>query len=86
MAGVPVPRVLLHGELSTAPAVIYVLMTRLPGVRWADRRASLDVSTTAALTRGVGRALRNLHALPGPRFGAVLAGETSFGSSWEQAA
>ncbi|WP_028048250.1 phosphotransferase family protein [Cellulomonas sp. URHD0024] len=67
----PVPRVLLHGELADRSAG-YVLMTRLPGVRWADVRSVIDPATGTALTQAAGRLLRRLHSVRGARFGDLL--------------
>lgn len=68
---VPVPRVVCHGVGGDAPRP-YVLMTRLPGVRWADRQAELDGRQAPALHRAVGRLLRRLHVVTHDRFGDVL--------------
>jgi aminoglycoside phosphotransferase (APT) family kinase protein len=57
---VPVPGLVRSGELAGVP---YVLMTRLPGVRWADRRAALPTRWSRPLHRDVGRWLRRLHAV-----------------------
>lgn len=71
VAEVPVPRVLCHEVAGHAPRP-YVLMTRLPGVRWADRRVELDARQAPALHRAVGCLLRRLHVVTHDRFGDVL--------------
>jgi hygromycin-B 7''-O-kinase len=58
----PVPRVVDEG-----PG--FLVLTRLPGVRWADRRDGLDPVDTA---RAAGRLLRRFHAVPGPGYGPLL--------------
>lgn len=71
---VPVPRLVGFGEVAAVP---YVLMTRLPGVRWADRRAALPTRWSGPLHRDVGRWLRRLHAVSPDRptgFGSLLPG------------
>ena len=69
----PAPRLVGSGELGAVP---YVLMTRLPGIRWADRRAGLREKWSRLLHRDVGRRLRGLHAVSptgsAPGFGALL--------------
>jgi aminoglycoside phosphotransferase (APT) family kinase protein len=69
-AGVPVPRAVLSGvEPSTGRA--YLLMTRLPGVRWADRRGTLSTAELRTLTADTARALRRLHDVRGTAFGRL---------------
>jgi hygromycin-B 7''-O-kinase len=71
--GVIVPRVVTSGaEPSTQRE--YLLMTRLDGVRWADRRRALSDRELTTLTADAGRALRRLHAGRGPYFGSLAAG------------
>ena len=71
----PVPRLVRAGELAAVP---YVLMTRLPGVRWADRRAELPAWWSRPLHHEVGRWLRRLHSVASGDsstwFGALLPG------------
>jgi hygromycin-B 7''-O-kinase len=52
-------------------AMAYLLLTRLPGTRWADRRPLLNPAQLSRLTATVGRLLRGLHRLPGRRYGSV---------------
>lgn len=83
VAGVPVPGVVAHDVASTA-AASYVLMTRLPGARWADRRSRLTPAQGATATKQVGRALRRFHALPGRWFGDLLGGGSMARTSWDR--
>jgi len=80
----PVPTVVLHGEAADPSASGYLLMTRLPGARWADVRPRLDAATSSALVVETGRLLRRLHAVRGVRFGDLLA--PGFTSAWERVA
>ena len=81
---VPVPTVVLHSELADRSASGFVLMTRLPGARWADLRPQLDTATSSALAAQTGRLLRRLHAVRGARFGDLLA--PGFTTAWERVA
>ncbi|MEE6272259.1 aminoglycoside phosphotransferase family protein [Georgenia sp. MJ206] len=67
--GVPAPDVVLVDALPGGRP--FVLLTRLPGVRWADRRARLDRAEHAELLREVADVLRRVHAVRGSRFGSV---------------
>ena len=69
--GVPVPEVLLAGRLD-APSVGFVLMTWLPGRRWAECVADVDYDQAQVLLADAGRLLRAIHAETGPWFGDVL--------------
>src|SRR5215208_2795712 len=40
----PVPQLVTCGEIQTSVPVPYLIMTRLPGMRWADRRPLLTES------------------------------------------
>jgi Ser/Thr protein kinase RdoA (MazF antagonist) len=82
--GVTVPRVVAEGTLTTAGVAGFVLMTRLPGTRWADRRRALGAAGDAAVAREVGGVLRRLHGVRGAAFGG-LAGGRAYGSAWELA-
>ena len=84
VAGVPVPEVRVHGV--TADGTGYVLMTRLAGVRWSDRRATLDAGTATALTAAVGATLRRVHTVAGPRFGHLTATGTTWATAWDSVA
>ncbi|WP_028047748.1 phosphotransferase family protein [Cellulomonas sp. URHE0023] len=77
----PVPRVMLHGALADRSAG-YLLMTRLPGVRWADVRSALDPRSATALTSQAGGLLRRLHSVRGERFGGLLG--PRYGTAWER--
>ncbi|MDQ3431103.1 MAG: aminoglycoside phosphotransferase family protein [Actinomycetota bacterium] len=69
VAEIPVPRVLLQGALAGGEPLSYVLMSRLPGVRWADRRAGMNAQQSLALHRGVGQLLCRMHVLSRAHFG-----------------
>ncbi|WP_187365303.1 phosphotransferase family protein [Cellulosimicrobium cellulans] len=69
--GVPVPVVRAHGV--TAGGAAYVLMSRLGGARWADRRATLGAAATTGLTAAVGAVLRRVHTVTGLFFGDLAA-------------
>lgn len=69
VAQTPVPRVLLQGELAGSEPLSYVLMTRLGGVRWADRRAGMDTQQSLALHRRVGELLHRMHVGSREQFG-----------------
>ena len=72
-SGWPVPTVVASGELDEpgGPPVGFILMTRLPGDRWADRRSRFTPSDRAHLVAEVGRSLRRLHRVPGPGYGEL---------------
>jgi hygromycin-B 7''-O-kinase len=79
----PVPRVVVHGRLADR-SVAYLLMTRLPGVRWADVRSRLDPPAVTAVTRDAGSLLRRLHSVRGERFGELR--RPAYGTAWERVA
>ena len=82
VAEIPVPRVLLQGELAGSEPLFYVLMTRLGGVRWADRRTSMDAQQSLALHRGVGQLLCRMHVLSRAQFGDVLHDGPRWSAAW----
>ncbi|MDQ3709164.1 MAG: aminoglycoside phosphotransferase family protein [Actinomycetota bacterium] len=82
VAEIPVPRVLLQGALAGGEPLSYVLMTRLGGVRWADRRAGMNAQQSLALHRGVGQLLRQMHVLSRDQFGNVLSDGPQWPSAW----
>ncbi|WP_176738007.1 phosphotransferase family protein [Micromonospora inyonensis] len=84
--GIVGPRPVGHGQLDGAAGVSFLLMTRLDGVRWADRRADLDPAQTTALTREVGRALRRLHTVAGRQFGDLLDDGPWWPTAWDRVA
>ncbi|XTZ14799.1 phosphotransferase family protein [Micromonospora echinospora] len=86
LPGIAGPRPVGHGQLDGPGAVTFLLMTRLDGVRWADRRADLDPARATALTREVGRALRRLHTVTGPHFGDLLDDGARWPTAWDQVA
>lgn len=71
----PVPAVHAHGV--TAAGAGYLLMSRLDGERWADRRATLGSAATTALTADVGAVLRRVHGVSGKRFGDLAGAGSS---------
>ncbi|WP_164983918.1 phosphotransferase family protein [Cellulomonas endophytica] len=72
--GLLVPRVLAHGAVADPSVAGWLLMTRLPGVRWADRRRDLDAGGTTRLGEEVARLLRRVHQVPGATFGPLAGG------------
>lgn len=68
---VPVPVPLALGR---AGAADHLLMTRLGGVRWADRRDASTAATSADVWRATGEALRRVHELRGGRYGGLVGG------------
>lgn len=68
---VPVPVPLALGRVGAAD---HLLMSRLPGVRWADRRHASTTATSAAVWRSAGEALRHVHAVRGERYGGLVGG------------
>jgi aminoglycoside phosphotransferase (APT) family kinase protein len=60
-AAVPIPRLVTHGEISAAAPVPYLIMTRLPGMRWAERRPLLTAVESTMLHRRAGSLLHQFH-------------------------
>lgn len=81
---VPVPQVLVHGCTGGPIQRPYVIMTRIPGVRWADRRRGLRAQQSLELHRRVGQLLRRLHAVPAPWFGELLEHGPRHANAWEE--
>jgi hygromycin-B 7''-O-kinase len=81
---VPVPAVVRSGELTGPEPVPYVLLDRLPGLRWADRWTALSRPRSMALTVAVGRLLRRMHRVAGERFGALVPEGDSWSSAWQR--
>ncbi len=71
VTGVPVPGVEGSGELPDGGGS-YVLMTRLDGVRWADRRDALGAEQRSDLLHDIAGLLRRVHGLEGDRFGSLI--------------
>jgi hygromycin-B 7''-O-kinase len=84
LGGVPVPAVVRAGELTGPEPVPYVLLDRLPGLRWADRWTVLSRPRSTALTVAVGRLLRRMHRLTGERLGALVPDGESWSSAWQR--
>lgn len=76
---VPVPAVVAHGDLDDRP---YLLLTYLPGTRWADRRAELTADDSEALAFDAAALLRRLHSIHGSRFGPLL--DPPYDSLWSR--
>ncbi len=68
----PVPTVFLHGTVDGDPAAGYVLMSWLPGVRWAECAAEIGREDAAILIRRAGTLLRRMHSDTGAWFGNLL--------------
>jgi hypothetical protein len=83
LAGVPVATVVLEGPLADHGGR-FILLTRLPGVRWADRRSGLDPGHQKRLVRDVGNVLRRLHCTLGERFGGMLSDDPQWSAVWAQ--
>jgi len=71
VGGLPVPEVVGTAPLPGGSGSV-VLLTRLPGARWADRRDALDVRQGDRLVRDAAAALRRAHGVPGDSFGALV--------------
>ncbi|OMH34217.1 phosphotransferase family protein [Tersicoccus sp. Bi-70] len=74
-AGLPggiVPRVRTEGRLPGGTS--FLLMSRLPGDRWADRRPALTTAERASVVAQVGVLARRLHAVTDDRFGPFAGG------------
>ncbi|SDE28010.1 phosphotransferase family protein [Auraticoccus monumenti] len=68
---VPVPRLVHSGPLPGAGSTV-VVMTRLPGVRWADHTLVAPATDRLSLARQAGQLLRSLHVLTAEGFGGPL--------------
>ena len=76
----------MHGD-GPADTAGYLLMTRLDGVRWTDRRPIDDCRADGgADERGRPRSARLLHSVPGPCFGQLLDGDERWPTSWASVA
>lgn len=82
-AGIPMPEVVEEGRLPDGGGS-FVVMTRLPGVRWADRRAELTPEQAEHLHRDVAALLGRLHGVTGERFGGLVAGEPTWDTAWDR--
>lgn len=85
LAGVPVPEVVLDGLVDAGPSARrtpVVVMTRLPGVRWSDRRARLDDAGLRGVHDAVADLLRALHSLTGGTFGDLSHGGAGRPDAW----
>lgn len=81
--GVPVAAVVLIDVLPNERTT-FVLMERLPGVRWSDRRAKLAEDQLADLHGRVAGLMRQLHTLTGPAFGSLLDSGARWRTGWQQ--
>lgn len=79
MSGVPVPDPIVHGVTGNDPRP-FLLMSFLPGHRWADLRHLLDGTDRLVLAADAAHRLRRLHEITGPRFGSLLKPE--FDTAW----
>lgn len=77
--GVPVPDPIMHG-VAGKDARPFLLMTYLPGHRWADLRHALDENDRFVLAADAAHRLRQLHEITGPRFGSLL--QPEFDTAW----
>ncbi|MFA9445769.1 phosphotransferase family protein [Egicoccus sp. AB-alg6-2] len=84
VADVATPVVIASDVLGQRHGVPYVVLSRLPGVRWADRRGELTPSQTRAVTEEVGRVLRRLHVVRGVRFGSLSPTGRAWADAWER--
>jgi len=69
--GQVVPKVEALGELPSG-AGRFVVLSRVDGTRWADRRADLTAAGTRAVLIGVAQVLRRLHGVVGDAHGDLL--------------
>jgi hygromycin-B 7''-O-kinase len=60
-ADIPAPLLVSHGRIPAPGTVPFLLMTRLPGIRWADRRQHLTDEQSVRVHRRVGSLLRQFH-------------------------
>jgi len=60
-AAVPIPRLVTHGEIEASAPLPYLIMTRLPGMRWAERRPLLTAVESTMLHRRIGSLLHQFH-------------------------
>ncbi|MFG1806755.1 phosphotransferase family protein [Streptomyces sp. NPDC049040] len=84
-AGVPAPRV-VHAEWSeSAEAAPFLLMTRVPGVSWADSAAAMAAGERDRLREELGVLVGRLHAVRGPAFGYPAQSVAPMGDRWAPA-
>jgi len=82
-SGVPVPRV-LHTDFSrSAVDADVVVAEHLPGVPWLELQ--LDDTQNAAVRRGLGAVMADLHRVLAPTFGYPAADAGLSGPSWHDA-
>lgn len=74
---VPVPVVACSGSVEMPEQVAFVLMSWLPGVRWAQCRPTLTRAQSALLVEQAGALLRRIHDVPGSWFGDLLVPPTA---------
>lgn len=74
---VPVPVVACSGSVEMPEQVAFVLMSWLPGVRWAQCRPTLTRAQSAVLVEQAGALLRRIHDVPGSWFGDLLVPPTA---------
>ena len=74
LPGVPVPEVLASGSLDGPERVSYLVMSRLPGVRWAELRSGLSPVAGTQVAESAGAVLRRCHLATGHWCGHLLHG------------
>ena len=83
-ARLPVPQLVSYGEIQTWEPIPYLIMTRLLGMQWADRRPLLTESQSISLHRRTGSLPRQFHRESqrhGPRpFGGLLSNDPTWPS------
>ncbi len=84
LPGVPVPVVQESGSLDAAEPVAYLVMSRLPGVRWAELRSTLSPVAAAQVAESAGSVLRRCHRSTGRWYGHLLEGAGG-SPSWSSA-
>ncbi|MEH0108809.1 aminoglycoside phosphotransferase family protein [Tersicoccus sp. MR15.9] len=65
-----VPRLVARGR--SDDGMPFVIVNRLPGARWADRRPGLSAAEERHVVAEVGAIAGRLHAVTGPHFGALI--------------
>lgn len=85
LAGVPVPEIVVDGFVDGGPrggSTPVVVTSRLPGVRWSDRRAGLDDAELRVVHDAVADVLSAMHSLSGDRFGDLLGEDPGWSDAW----
>lgn len=69
---VEVPDVVLRGSVEAPSPAGFLLMSWLPGLRWAEHRSAFRGQESAGLVRQAGELLREIHGVKGSWFGDLL--------------